>query len=101
MTTPVEETLGGLRHLQLVVDHRQDRDELVAAQPSDEVVAPHAVAHPPARLDQCLVADRVTERVVDRLETVEVDKEDADASAAALGGCESVVENGQRRGPSR
>ena len=94
----VEEPLRGLGHLQLVVDDREDRDELVAAEPSDEVVAPDAVAHPTTRLDQRLVADRVAEGVVDRLEAVEVDEQHADPSRAALGRSERVVEMTQRRG---
>ena len=93
-----EEPLRGLDHLELVVDDGQHRDELVAAQPADEVVAPHAFLHAPRGFDQRLVADRVPERVVDRFETVEVDEQHADAAAAALRGREHVVEMVQRRG---
>src|SRR5690606_39459820 len=48
-------------------------DELVAAQPRDDVAGPREAAEPPRRLAQELVARVVPERVVDVLEAVEVD----------------------------
>ena len=49
--------------------------ELVAAQTRDGVGLAHRGSDASRRLDQELVADRVAERVVHRLEAVEVDEE--------------------------
>ena len=51
-------------------------DELVAAEPGDHVVGAHDLPEPRRHLDQHLVADVVTEAVVDVLEVVEIDEGD-------------------------
>jgi hypothetical protein len=66
---------------------RGDDDELVAAGPPDEGAAAGHGADPAADGAQHLVADRVAEAVVDRLEVVEVDEQHRDERglARALG----------------
>ena len=55
-----------------------------AAEPGHEVVVARAPRQPPRRRAQQLVADRVAEAVVDRLEVVEVDEQDRDTAPAGL-----------------
>ena len=57
-------------------------DELVAGEARDEVVGAHAPDEPLGDADEHLVADRVTERVVDHLEVVEVDEQHRERLAA-------------------
>ena len=60
----------------VVVGHVvQHHHELVAAEAGDRVDRPPAGAQAGRDLDEQLVAGRVTERVVDRLEPVEVDEQ--------------------------
>ena len=56
-------------------DVRQQHDELVAAETRDEILAAHTVADLLRRELQQLVAGRVSARVVDVLELIEVDEE--------------------------
>ena len=61
-----------------VVDARQHHRELVAAQPRDDVLRAHGMPEPAGHGDEQRVADGVAERVVDDLEVVEVDEQDAE-----------------------
>ena len=57
--------------------------ELVAAQPRHQVLAAHATAHAVGRRLQQQVADRMSERIVDALEAVEIETENRDGSQSA------------------
>ena len=60
------------------VEATGDDEELVARDPPDDVVAPHAVADPLGGEDEQLVADGMTHRVVDELELVEIEEHQRD-----------------------
>ena len=69
----------------------QDR-ELVAAEPRHRIDLAHAAAQPLRHVMQQLVAGRVAERVVDRLEAVEVDQHQREALAVAALARERVLD---------
>src|SRR5690242_20309169 len=50
-----------------------DNSELVAAQAGNEIVLAHDLAQPPGDVENELIANMMTERVVDVLEVIEVD----------------------------
>ena len=56
---------------------RQHCDEFLAAEPADHVAGPEARRERRRKGPQHLVAERVTEAVVERLEVVEVEHQDA------------------------
>ncbi len=58
--------------------------ELVAARPADEIDSANAGLEAPRDLAQHFVAGTVSERVVDRLEAVEVEEQDREAPAVGL-----------------
>ena len=60
----------------------QQHGELVAAEPRERVAAPERAAQPLGDVAQQPVAVVVAERVVDLLEAVEVDQQQADRPAA-------------------
>ena len=62
---------------------RSSTRELVAAEPRERVAAPQRVAQPLGDVAQQPVAVVVAERVVDLLEAVEVDQQQADQSRRA------------------
>ena len=64
--------------------------ELVAAESGDRVAGPDRLPQPLGHLDEQEVAGRVTEKVVDLLEAVEVEEEDRDA--VATDGVERVLD---------
>jgi hypothetical protein len=66
-----------------VPDGRQEHGELVSAEAGDHVSRPHAVAEPVGDELKEPVADRVAQRVVDLLEPVEVEEQQADALVLA------------------
>ena len=73
-------------------DHAQ-HDELVAAEAGDGVARrARSRAEPAGHLDEQLVAGGVAERVVDDLEAVEVDEEDDDVFASAVGPGERLAQ---------
>jgi hypothetical protein len=74
---------GQLRLRLLAVETFEDDDELVAAQPRQQLVVAQGAAQPRGERDQQLVADRVSPGVVDLFEIVEVEHADGDGSAAA------------------
>jgi hypothetical protein len=87
--------LGAGRERELLGDH----DELVAAEAPERVdVADHAV-EPGGDRAQQLVADAVTERVVDGLEVVEVDEQRRHRRLAATRACEHLRHAIQDQGP--
>ena len=64
---------------------RQQDDELVAAEPGDAVALPHDPRQPRPDLLKQQVAVVVAERVVDLLETVEVEQQQRDLAFGAVG----------------
>ena len=92
------------RGQQLLRDRRQlggagvafeDDDELVAAQARDQVVLAHRLAQPLRHRLEQLVAGAVAERVVDRLEAVEVDEVDRERRVVAPAARDRAIELGQ------
>ena len=59
-----------------------ENHEFVAAETGDDVVLANGGGQTRGDLAQEFVADRVAERVVDRLEAIEIEKQDRDLSAA-------------------
>ena len=90
---PVVAGLDAARHLQRAgrVGRREDQGELVAAEPGREVDAP-AGGQYVGQLAQRGVARGVAALVVDRLEAVDVDGQQAERLAGALGAVELLVE---------
>ena len=82
------EFLGGAE----ILDVEDDDGELVAAQPGDGVDLPHRVLQARGGLPDQLVAARVAERVVDGLEAIEVDIEQADLALVARHGKQSAFQ---------
>ncbi len=76
-----------------------DDGELVPAEPGDEVTAAHAGAQPLGDGEQQLVAGRVPAGVVDVLEVVEVDEQDADVVASGQGAGEELLQQRAVRQP--
>src|SRR5213078_1550030 len=70
---------------------QQDR-ELVAAEPRDGVLGPHAAADTLTDRAQYAVADGVPEGVVDALEVVQVDQQHGEAAARHGVGCPGAVD---------
>ena len=79
----VGDALGDGDRLGLGLDLAAD-DELVAAEPRDGVRAADDVLQAAAERDQQLVAGLVAERVVDRLELVDVEQQHRDVALRAL-----------------
>ncbi|MGY4413766.1 hypothetical protein ACVWW4_005502 [Bradyrhizobium sp. LB7.1] len=79
----LQDLFGECRQFGLIVGAGLDDGEFVAAQPCDHVVAADAGAQPVRDLAQQLVADLVSERIVDALELVDVDIEDRERLALA------------------
>ena len=88
---PLDHGLGELGRL-LHVEVGQQDQELVAADAGDHVRGARAGAQQVGHLDERPVAVRMTERVVDLLEAVEVETEDGDGEPAATRACEREVE---------
>ena len=80
-----QEALGGAHAVGATARGRHDRDELVAAQPGERERVGQLRPHPVGDLAQQLVPDVVAERVVDLLEAVDVDEQQADRLAAGRG----------------
>jgi hypothetical protein len=105
----VERPLRGVRRTVRRIDRLQQDRELVPAQADDEVALAHRLLQAPGRLAQQLVTGRVAERVVDELEVVEVDEQQADGAAGApapgqrgrgpVGELRTVRQAGQRVDP--
>ena len=89
------EALGGAGGLGLV-GVGEDHGELLAAGAADDVARPHVAFEDVAEGDQDLVADRVAVDVVDALEVVDVEQDEADRGVVARGarqlGGEALVE---------
>jgi len=79
-------------HYLALSDTFEEQRELVPAKASHCVAFSHDLLEPARDLRQQLVAGIVAETVVHLLEAVEVDEEDGDELAGALGACESLVE---------
>ena len=78
-----DDALGEVGRVVHAVDVLAEHDELVAAEPRHRVGLAHRGLDARGGLDEQLVADRVTERVVDGLEPVEVDEQHAAHAVAA------------------
>ena len=87
-----DDALGDVGRVVHAVDVLAQHDELVATEPGDGVGLAHRGLDPRGRLDEQLVADRVAERVVDRLEPVEVDVQHAAHAVVAPDAGERLVE---------
>ena len=85
------DALGDLERLLVGLDLGQ-HDELVAAQARHGVGGAHDLGQARADLDQQLVAGLVAERVVDRLEAVDVEQQHGHAEAEARGAAEGVLD---------
>ncbi len=72
---------------------RADDDELVAADARHEIIAAGKLFEHRCRMDQHCVTGRVAERVVDLLEAVEIDMQQADALAGMVEEAEMPVEH--------
>src|SRR5258708_2935783 len=70
----------GFGHLQFAA--HQNNGELVASQSGDGVAFTYALARPASHFFQKLVADRMTESVVDLLEAIEVEAKHGDLLTA-------------------
>ena len=69
--------------LAVVAESVQEDRELVAAEAGEHVALSQARLEPPRHRDQQLVADQVTEAVVDDLEAIEIEIEDRERGADA------------------
>ena len=74
------------------VDVGDQDEELVAAEPGDDVGRPHRASQPVGHDAQELVARRVAVAVVHELEVVEVDEEHGDGEVAAMRACDRLLE---------
>ena len=92
----------------LVADHAEvgdaglaleQHDELVATEPCHEIRGAQHPAQPPRHLPQQLVAGRVPERVVDRLEAVEIDEAHRERQAVAPGARDRPLDLGEEHVP--
>ncbi len=82
-------------------DASQQDDELVAARPRDEVAVPERMLQTDADLAQNLVARAVPHGVVDRLETVQIEEEQAEAASRFAGVGDRLVQTRLERGAVR
>ena len=78
------EHLAGEGRDVLLLDVREEEDELVAADARDGVAGPDAAAQARSDLPEDLVADAMAHRVVHGLEAVEVEEEDGELRAGPL-----------------
>ena len=87
-----EHALGDLDRLRALADALEQDPELVAAEAGRGVAGAQAAAQALGDLDEQLVAGGVAERVVDRLEVVEVEHADGDEVALAGGAVQGVLD---------
>src|SRR5207342_1175512 len=78
-----EDAFGDVRGLRRIDDLVEQDRELVSAEARNRVGRAHEVLEPSSDLLEDLVAGRMAEAVVDGLEVVEVDEDDADRRATA------------------
>jgi hypothetical protein len=86
--------LGEGLELALLVQVLRDDDELVPAEPTHGVRGPDGAPQPLGDLHEQLVAHRMTERVVDALEVVDVAHDQPHAAAGPLGPAQGPLELG-------
>ena len=92
-----DHALGDRQDVLVLAQRVAHQHELVAAVARDRVGASRDPSQTVAELDQRLIADVVAERVVDRLEVVDVEEEDGEAAGLALERRDRLVEPvGQR-----
>src|SRR5206468_2410913 len=77
----------------------EEEAELVTAEPRHGVAGTQRAAEAVAHLHQQLVADRVTKRVVDHLEAVEVEEKHGQVLVAPLGARETALARSQTTYP--
>jgi len=88
-----------LSNLVAIVADRGNNRELVAAEPRHQVVAAQRMRQPQRDVADQFVADRMTERVVDVLEMVEVHKEQGDPGFLAAGRFDRLRDPVVEQGP--
>ena len=88
----VEQAFGDQRGARVGREVADEHDELVAAEAAERVDLPHHAMQPRGDRLQQLVADRVAERVVDRLEVVEVDEQRRHRGLLARGAREHLLD---------
>ena len=96
---PTEDPLGHLDRAVHVADLVEEDGELVAGQPARGVARPDGVGQPARDLDEEPIARAVTQRVVDRLEVVEVEEQDRRHRPVASPTCERVRDPIREQGP--
>nr|WP_207168313.1 hypothetical protein [Blastococcus sp. TML/C7B] len=89
-----DEAVGQLDQVVLAADGLHEDDELVATEAADDVAGADGRAEPAGDGAQHLVAGRVAVAVVDRLEAVQVDEE----QAGHLAGAPAAVQGGGHEG---
>ena len=70
----------------------RDHDELVSAKAPERIGGPHDAVEPRGNRAQEFIADTMTERVVNRLEVVEVDEQRRDRRLAATRAREHLLD---------
>jgi hypothetical protein len=94
----LDDAIGHAADVLAVADTVQEDRELVAAHPRSQVLVLERAAQPPRDRREQLVADRVPEAVVDRLEVVEVEEQDGEV---ALPGGQQLAELLEEQGAVR
>ena len=97
----IEDLARDRRRVGSARDLRQQHDELVAAVPADRVGFAHHRRQPLGRQAQHLVADGVAEVVVDLLEAVEIEEQQADPGRAALRPGDRALQPVEHQDPCR
>ncbi len=77
------------------------KNEFITAQPRQGINAPHDAIQSPRHLAQQLVADTVTQRIVDALEMIQVEKNDGNFSLLALGSRQHLHKTFAQQAPIR
>lgn len=72
----------------------ENNDELVATYPQNEIVLPEARGNALCGFRQQRIADAVTERIIDLLEIVEIEKSDTDPSVRLCRRCQYLRKSG-------
>ncbi len=82
----LESDAQALRDRDPFLERAPDDDrEFLAAEPGDEIAGPHAALRQRSEQPEDVVADRMTETVVDRLEVIEVEDQHRDRLGAVRG----------------
>ena len=88
----MQQSLGQQHDILGALDAALQHRELIGVQPADHVVVAQRRTQPAGNAAQQLVADRVTEAVIDRLEIVDAEEMHRDLAVAAPGVRQHVIE---------